>query len=108
MHQDILGQSSISLTGRDFLTAPQDERVRSLCSRFYNKSLWKLGVPLFLSVHIKQYSPEGTAHKFSVRMLLTAGQVFEAAASDWDLLVAVHKTMNKLSGELEHRFHLSD
>ena len=62
--------------------------------------------------HIKKYEKtekESKMKKASVHCKVdSAAGVFEADYADWDLARCVHKVMNKIINEIEHKMHSSD
>ena len=99
----------IHAAGIDTLNEKQKQLVNRLLNEYYKKVQRQLKNEVFFEFHIKNYEKDGKSKKFSIQIKVVVGiQVFEAKASDWDLARTIHKVMNKVMNEIEHKLHVSD
>jgi len=99
----------IHAKGVELLNEREKQLVNRLLNEYYGKIHRQLKNEVSFEVHIKTYQKEGKAKKFSINVRAVFGRaVFEANADDWDLARCVHKVMNKIMNEIEHKFHVSD
>ena len=89
-----------------------DDEEKKIMDRLlleYSKRIQRLiKNDIIIEAIIKFYNTEGTRKKYSFHVMVHGIHYFEADYSDWDLARTIHKTLNKLLNELEHRFHSSD
>lgn len=99
----------IHAKGVKILNEKQKQLVNRLLNEYYKKIQRQLKNETSFEVHVKNYEKEGKAKKFSINIKAVAPtRIFEANASDWDLARAVHKVLNKILNEIEHRLHASE
>lgn len=101
----------IHATGTEKLTEKEKFLVNKLLNEYYERIQRQLKNQIFLECNIKEHETTGKiskARKYSVHVKISGTKVFEADYADWDLARAVHKTMNKLMNEIEHKFHSSE
>ena len=61
-----------------------------------------------LIIQFKEYKKESKRKKYSVNVKAIApGNMFESEVADWDLAKTIHKAMNKIKSEIEHKLHVS-
>jgi len=63
---------------------------------------------VLIHIHIKAHKKEGKRQKYNVHVDVKATTDFGALGEEWDIAAAMHKAMNKILSEIEHRFHVSD
>jgi uncharacterized protein (DUF2461 family) len=65
-----------------------------------------------INIHIKAHEkePEKKAkrQKYNVHVEVKTTSVFGSLGEDWDIATAIHKAMEKIISEIEHKFHSSD
>jgi hypothetical protein len=64
-----------------------------------------------INIHIKAHEKEGTKEKrqkYNVHVEVRNSEVLGSLGEDWDIAAAIHKAMEKILSELEHKFHSSD
>ncbi len=103
----------IYATGIDELSEKEKQLVDKLLNEYYVKIKRQLKNEFFLEFHIKEYKKTGERwltkkKKFSVHVKINADKVYEADYGDWDLARTIHKVMNKLMNEIEHKTHSSN
>ncbi len=66
-------------------------------------------VVISFDVHVKCFEKKGNVKRFSVdARLKSPGHEFEASVEEWKLADAVHKVLEKIMNEIEHKTHASD
>jgi len=102
-------------SGINQLTEKEKSLVNRLLNEYYLRIQRQLKNLTFLEFNTKEYEKTGKgkieknkAKKYSVHVKIFSTRVFEADYADWDLARAVHKVMNKLMNEIEHKFHASE
>ena len=98
----------ITLSGLNLLTKIEKDKVNEILSKFYNKIQRHFKEPIKLESHSKEYNVEGKRKKYSVHIKIHTTRNFEADYADWDVSKTLHKVLNKLSNEIEKKFHVSD
>jgi len=105
-------REAISVRGIEDLSEEQKKIVDKLFNEYYNKIQRQLKNITSLEVHIKNYESAGKENKekkFSIHIrVMSSTKNFEGDASDWDLARTLHKALNKIMNEIEHRFHPSE
>lgn len=94
----------------------EKQRVNMLLNEYYVRIQRMLKNLVSIEFNIKKYEKAGRGKedkekikKASVHARVdSAAGVFEADYADWDLARTVHKVMNKLINEIEHKMHSSD
>lgn len=65
----------------------------------------KINNQFSLIIHIKEYSKEGSQHKFSVNLRIEfPGRIITSTQEDWDIETAFRKTFNNAKNELKKKF----
>ncbi len=99
----------IQISGVELLNENEKDKINKILVDNHRKIQNHFKDPIFIEFHLKEYNREGKVKKFSIHVRIHgAAGFFEADYADWDLARTIHKTMNKLLNELEHRFHVSD
>lgn len=98
----------ITLSGINLLTENEKDKVNEILTKFYNKIQIHLKNPIKIECHIKGYNIEGKRKKYSVHVRIHATRIFEADYANWDISKTLHKVVNKLSNEVEKKFHVSE
>jgi len=90
----------------------ETQLVNRLLNEYYVRIQRMLKNLVSFEFNIKKYEKVGKdskVKKASVHCKVdSAAGVFEADYADWDLARCVHKVMNKIINEIEHKFHSSD
>jgi len=121
----------INIRGIDVLDEKQKQLVNRLLNEYYLRILRMIKNLTVFEAHIKAYEAvepskgkEGHVEKsrkkgillkkgkdkefsFSIRIVSPAA-VFKADYADWDLARVIHKVMNKMINEIEHKLHSED
>jgi|TARA_B100001971_G_C18265688_1_gene592063 hypothetical protein len=105
----------IHAAGVNELTEKENQLINRLLNEYYIRIQRQLKNFASFEFHIKEYEKAGKGNiekakkkKFSVHVRVDATNVFEADYADWDLARVIHKVMNKLMNEIEHKLHSSD
>src|SRR3972149_6494323 len=62
-----------------------------------------------LKIDIKEHGKGGKRKKYSITVTLEfARNIIKANAFDWEFARTIHKVMEKLITEIEHKFHVSE
>ena len=89
-----------------------NRKERSLVVRLseeYNKKIKrKIKNNFDIIIHIKAHEKEGSKKKFNIHIDVKSVISFGATADDWDLGKAIHKSMEKILNEIEHKLHSSN
>lgn len=105
-------REAISVRGIENLSEEQKKLVDKLLEEYYNRIQRQLKNITSLEVYIKEYKivgKENKEKKFSIHIrVMSSTKNFEGDASDWDLAKTLHKALNKIMNEIEHRFHPSE
>ncbi len=73
----------------------------------YSKKLGRLFPDNMLIVKFKKYNQTGKRVKYSIHCRVDAPSLIASAkASDWELALTMHKVLNKIHNELEHKYKL--
>ena len=71
----------------------------------YSKKISRLFPDSDLIMKFKKYNTAGKRSKYSIHCRVDApGLIASAKASDWELALTVHKVLNKVHNEIEHRY----
>lgn len=63
---------------------------------------------VLIEIHIKVHDVSKRQKKFNVHVDVVNSVRFGATDDDWNLARAIHKVMNKIMSEIEHKFHVSN
>lgn len=82
------------------------QNVQQLTLRYYEK-LQRMFPRSSLELRFKRYRKTGKRAKYSVHCRVDAPSIIARAnASYWDLALTMHKVLNKVHNELEHKYKL--
>ena len=103
----------IHATGVEELTEKEKQLVNKLLNEYYIKIQKRLKNMSSLEFRVKEYGKSGERwltkkKKFSIHVKINSDKFYEADYADWDLARTIHKVMNKLMNEIEHKLHSSD
>lgn len=99
----------VEITGFDLLNESEKKDAVMIVEEGFKKLKKKLKEASRLKIRIKVYSPEGKKRKFSLDLELFFGSShFKADSVEWDFAKAVHKGLEKLNTQVEHKFHVSE
>jgi hypothetical protein len=104
---------NIQIKGIERLDEAEKSEVSRILESSYEKIKYKTKTDFILKISIKIYSKDKEnlvkRKKYSIQAgIFGATRDFEASAFDWDLNKAIHKVLNKLENEIEHKFHSSE
>lgn len=98
----------INVNGEN-LTAEETEMIQQVSEKTLEKMQKKLQGITRMNIKVKTYHAEGKNKKFSIISALNLGsRKFEANAEDWKIAKALKESLNSLSNEVEHSFHISN
>ena len=99
----------INIRGIELLSERQKQLVNRLLNEYYKRIFRMIKNLTVFEVTIKEYEKEGKQQKFSfnVKVVSPAG-VFKADGFDWDFERSLHKALNKVMNEIEHKLHSSE
>jgi ribosome-associated translation inhibitor RaiA len=100
---------SIEFNGIEILNIQERKIADKLFNEYYSKIQRQIKSIISLKVYIREHEKEGLRRKLSINLeLVYSGKMFKAKAFDWDLARAIHKALNKLMNEIEHKLHVSE
>ncbi len=99
----------ITLKGAEQLSEAEKEIVNKLLNEAYPKIQRMLKNDVFLDLIIKEHNKEGKRKRYSLTLDVKSETIhFKAEADDWDFARTLHKIINKVKEEIEHKFHVSE
>jgi hypothetical protein len=99
----------VKIENIELLTPEERKITEELVKEYYIKIKRKLKNSITLKLYFKEHKKEGKGRKISINAEVTSSTImFRANAWDWDLARTVHKVMNKILSETEHRFKASE
>ena len=99
----------IKITGIELLGEREREILNKLSNEFSNKIKRKIKDDFYLKVFIKEHSKGGKTKKYSIDLeVVSSHHILKSTAYDWDFAKALHKSLNKILNEAEHKFHASE
>lgn len=100
----------IKFSGEFNLLGKDDKKmIRQLFMSYYKKVKPKLSNEISMELFLKDYKITGKSKKYSIEFkLITSADMLQVSVSDWDFKKAIHKATDKMSNEIEHKFHVSD
>ena len=99
----------IEVNGTELLNSKEKEIANRLFNEYYPKIQRLIRNVVSLKVYIREHEKEGQRRKFSVNVeAVCPRKTFKAKAFDWDFARTIHKVLNKIMDEIEHKFHASD
>ena len=101
---------NIEITNIELLDEKEKNIAEKLFQEYYNKIQRQIkNKEAVLKIDIEVYNKGGKRKKYDIAIKIEfATNVFKAKAFDWDFARAVHKVMEKLVTEIEHKFHVSE
>jgi len=101
---------NIEITNIELLDEKEKNTAEKLFQEYYNKIQRQIkNKEAILKVDIEEYSKGGKRKKYDIAVKIEfATNVFRSKAFDWNFSRAVHKVMNKIIGEIEHKLHVSE
>ncbi len=100
---------SIQINGIELLNSQERKIADKLYKEYYLKIQRQIKNVISLKVYIREHEKEGLRRKLSINLeLVYPGKTFKVKAYDWDLARAIHKALNKLINEIEHKLHVSE
>lgn len=95
----------IEINNQEILNDKEREIADKLVKEYYQKIQRKIKNITSLKIYIKEYGKEGKGKKYSIDVgVVSPGDIFKAKAFDWDFARALHKVLNKIINEIEHKF----
>ena len=91
-----------------------DEKEKSLAEKLFPEYHEKIKRQIknkdtTLKIDIKEHGKGGKRKKYSITVTLEfARNIIKANAFDWEFARTIHKVMEKLITEIEHKFHVSE
>jgi len=99
----------ITIKGAEQLTEEEKQITNKLLEEAYSKIQRMLKNDVFLQLIIKEHNKEGQRKRYSLTLDLRSETIhFKAEADDWDFARTLHKIINKVKEEIEHKFHVSE
>ena len=82
--------------------------IEKLFSEYEGKIDKAIKNDFLIDVHVKVHEKDGKRKKFNIHVDVDSAVRFGATADDWDLARCVHKVMEKILNEIEHKLHISE
>ena len=99
----------IQTKGTELLEEKEKQITNKIIDEYYPKIQRQFKNLTSLTINFKGYKKQGKNKKYSINIKAIAPtKIFEANASDWNLTRTLHKVMNKLKAEIEHKLHVSE
>jgi len=97
--------STVRFIGLNTFDSTDQSIIKTLCTRYMEKLERDLNPQFKLSFHCKRYRAQGKPkHSFHARIQMHTKLIVHSQATDWDLRRTVHKVMQKLERELQHKY----
>ena len=97
--------ADIEITHEEILTKEEREIAKKLLKEYYPKIQRMTKTPIKIKIDMKEYDKDGKNKKYSLNSkIIFSGKMLSSSAWDWDLARAIHKAMNKLENEAEHKW----
>lgn len=102
--------AEIKVNGIELLDEKEKEAATRLLNEYIPKIERLLKKEFVLEVYFKEHEKDGKRKKYSIdaKAVSSTNVIFSVSGFDWDFARTLHKVMNKLQTEIEHRFHSSD
>ncbi len=101
----MIQSTKISLAGVDMLMSGEREVIQKLLDKYYKKIQRHFKENISLEVHLKEYNREGNSKKYSLNAVVRGAMgKIESSYADWELHKAVHKVLDRLLEEIEHKY----
>lgn len=99
----------IFIKGLEKLGKEDKFRAEELLNQYIFKIERMLKSEIELKIVLKEYEKDGNRKKYSISAkVLSSENIFKAKDFDWNLPRLIHKVMNKLETEIEHKLHVSE
>jgi ribosome-associated translation inhibitor RaiA len=99
----------IEFVGTELLGEKDRETANTLLNEYYPKIKRMLKNEISLRVHLKEANVMGKKIRYTLNAKVIAPtQILETSATDWDLARTIHKAMEKIETEIEHKFKVSE
>lgn len=99
----------VDLINTEILTEEEIRVTNSLIGEYSPKIKRLVKMPISLKIHFKGYEKNAQKKKYSLHAeIIFAGKTLNAEAWDYDLSRAIHRVMEKIETEVEHKFHSSE
>lgn len=91
--------------GAEYLDLDDKLVLDKLTNEYYEKVNKHLGnEPEEFKVYLKCHKKEGNTKRFNIEVRFLSGKFrFETDADEWNLVDAIHRAMEKLMSEIEHK-----
>lgn len=100
----MVSPTKISLAGVDMLAEGEREIIQKLLDKYHKKMSRHFKEAVSLELHLKEYNREGNSKKYSLSACVRGPMgKLEASYADWELHKAVHKVLDRLLEEIEHK-----
>jgi ribosome-associated translation inhibitor RaiA len=98
--------TKIQLIGTDKLDEDEKAMVSSVCEQCLPKLERDMKNIDKLNVHVKPHNIQGNKRRYEVKCRIEAPtNILEASSEEWDLSGAVHKCIDELKKQAQHKFH---
>ncbi len=99
-------EKSINFIGLKELGDDEQERVKDMTTKYYEKFIRTLKETTSFSVHVKEYKKEGGNTKYSIHVRINVpGKILEVEKADWDLARTLHKVFDAMENEIDHHIN---
>ena len=102
------------LLGFDDIEKDKVGMIEEIINREGGKIEQKMGEEIFLEINVKKYG-KVKVNEFEISLRLFCSEktkcskhFFEVNVTERDLIKGIHKILDKLDNEVEHRMHFSD
>jgi len=99
----------IEINGIGLLNEQEKKKANKLLNEYYPKIQRQIKNTTSLRVYIKEYEKKGNRKKYSINIdVVTPAGIFKVKEFDWDFARTLHKVLNKIMSEIEHKLHVSE
>ncbi|RLG16092.1 hypothetical protein DRN69_01730 [Candidatus Pacearchaeota archaeon] len=99
----------VEINGISLLNSHEKQIADKLLKEYYPKMQRQIKNIITLKIYIKEYKKEGKRKKYNIDVeIKSSGKIFKANASDWDFSRTLHKVLNKIINEIEHKLYPSE
>lgn len=99
----------ITIEGEEKLSEIEKQTAKKLLDESYPKIQRMLKNNIALFLRIKEYNTEGKRKRYSLELdCKSETHNFKAEAMEWEFPKALHKVIEKIKQEIEHKFHVSE
>jgi len=100
-------KTKISAKGIEF-----SEKEKWVIDKLFNEYEGKIARGIkndfLIDVHVKVHEKDGKRKKFNIHVDVDSAVRFSATSDDGDLARCIHKVMEKILNEIEHKLHVSE